>query len=188
MAAGPNANQENPDKKPSVSEAIESMIDQKKNQTETQEAPQVQEAASATQEGVAEVMAGVDKPKEKISERAGESGKKGDIKTSTGQAGDEDEEAIIRSQIASGAIPPPEVMIRKVRTAIKQDIANELKKAKKLRKNLATGSAQEYNASIARVRQLKQVLASLFTATVDTLKNIYTKYFRTDGHRRQEEL
>ena len=78
-------------------------------------------------------------------------------------------------------------MVKKVRAIINAQIKMEMKKAKKLRKNLMKGGAQEYNATIARIRRLKEVLASLFTATFEFIKKLYQKYFTSGGKKRPIE-
>ena len=78
-------------------------------------------------------------------------------------------------------------MIKKIRIAIRRQIKLEQKKAKKLQKNLTTGGAQEYNQTIARIRKLKEVLASLFTATYSFLKSVYLKCFTPSGERKSLE-
>ena len=177
--------QKNPDiqKEPTVSESVESLIARKKAEKAEEGAKEVQRGAEATQGEVAEVMAGVEKPKEKVSERKGESGEQGDLKTSA-QKSVGDEKKGIMPQIASYVFPGEEIMVRKVRSAIGAQIKIELKRAAKLEKHLDSGSAQEYNATIARIRKLKEVLSSLLTATFEVVKNLYIKYFTPGGHRK----
>jgi len=173
-------------KKPSVESSVESLIARKKAERAEEGAREVQRGAEATQGEVAEVMAGVDKPKEKVSEKKGESGEKGDLKTGMGKA-QKDEGSVTLSPMAAYRFLSEEIMVKKVRSAISAQIRTELKRAHKLAKNLESGSAQEYNASIARIRTLKEVLQSLLTATFEAIKNLYVKYFMPDGHRKSAD-
>jgi hypothetical protein len=76
-------------------------------------------------------------------------------------------------------------MVKKIRTAINAQIKMEWKNALKFQKQLGRGGADPYNKAVAKVRQLKQMLSSLFGATFGFLKNLYVKYFTPDGKRRE---
>lgn len=170
--------------KPSVKEDVDSLIKKKKIEKESEGSIAVTEGMAGTQEGVAEVMAGVDRPpKEGVSERKGESGEKGDI-TGAATSGDDDA-TMIRAQLLDYDFPSQEIMVRKIRTAINAQIKVEWKNALSFKGGLVTGQAADYNRSIARIRSLTQVLSSLFTATVDMMKGMYVKYFGPDGKRRK---
>lgn len=172
-------------KKPTTTESVDSLIAKKKQEKAIEGENVVQQSAEGVQGEVAEVMAGVEKPSEKPSEKKGESGEKGDLKG--GGASDDDDSFAAQAGVASFVFPVEEVMVKKIRSVINAEIRMEMKKAEKLKKNLATGSAQEYNSTIARIRGLKEVLASLFTATISMMKNLYTKYFTTEGKRKSFE-
>lgn len=131
---------------------------------------------------VADVMAGVEAPKEGVSEKKGEGGDRRDISGGGQQAGQQARP--FYANIAQRALPSEEIMVKKIRTAINVQIALELRKAKQLQKNLAMGSAQEYNSTISRIRRLQETLKSLFTSTYEAIKNLYYKYFTPDGHRK----
>ena len=185
MPQADNQNEVAP-KEPTLSESVESVLEKKETQKESTEAPQVQESATAVQHEVSEVMGGVEKPKEYVSEQAGEKGeKKGATKRKAAAAQQDDSQA--HAGIQQYVFPSEEVMIKKVRLAIKADIDRSWKKAKNLQKNLTTGGAQEYSSVIAHIRSLKEVLESLLTATFDFAKNLYQKYFTPDGKRRKLE-
>ncbi|MDH5597286.1 MAG: hypothetical protein OEY44_04220 [Candidatus Peregrinibacteria bacterium] len=174
-------------KKPTQTEAVEDLISKKQAEKAAEGMRVVQESAAGIQSEVAEVMGGVEAPKEKISERKGESGEQGDIKASSGQA------TAAAQQLAASmqrrALPTHEIMIKKIRTAIKVQIKEEVKKAKKLSKHLDQGSAEEYNTSIRKIRRLQETLKSLLTSTVEVIKSTYFKYFSADGRRKSlEEL
>lgn len=177
-----NHNPEAEPKKPTVTESVDGLISKKKAEKASEGANVVQQSAEGIKGEVADVMGGVDKPKEVISEKKGESGEQGDLKGG-GQKGDDDSQQIA-AKIQGITLPTEEIMIKKVRTAIKVQIKYEMKKAKKLEKNLASGSAQEYNTTVARIRTLKEILSSLFHATYSFIKNVYSKYFTTDGKRK----
>ncbi|MFH0820578.1 MAG: hypothetical protein V1908_02280 [Candidatus Peregrinibacteria bacterium] len=172
-------------KKPATAESVESFIARKKAEQGHEGARAVQQSAEGVQHEVAEVMAGVEKPKEDLSEK-GE--KKGEQKAG---GGSQAQTAIVdlegQEDWRSVIFPDEEVMIKKIRTAIELQIKIEIKKAKRLQKNLITGGAQEYSVAISRIRRLKILLASLWTITVDCMKTIYMKYFRPDGGRRNTE-
>lgn len=172
-----------PETKPSLSDQVEGLI--KRTEERQKEAPQVQEAVQRTQEGAAEVMAGVEKPKEKVSERKGETGEKGDI--SGGGAATTGDENQMQTDMGAVTLPSEEIMIKKIRAAISHDIKIEMKRAVKLKRNLTQGTAQEYSSVIARIRALKEKLASLWTATTDFVKGMYLHYFTPDGKRRRVE-
>ena len=178
MSPAGNQNPEKIQKKPNITESVENLIAKKKAERASTGAAEVKEKAVGVQSEVAEVMAGVEKPKEKVSEREGESGEKGDIKAGKAGAG---AAQYISPAAQTFALPGEERMIKKIRIAIRHQIKLEQKKAKRLQKNLTTGSAQEYNQTIARIRTLKEILASLFTATYDFIKGVYLKYFTPTG-------
>ncbi len=170
-------------KKPSEVEAVDNLISKKKTEKDTEGREAVRQSAEGTQTEVADVMTGVEAPKEVISEKKGESGEKGDI-SGGGQAQDDQKAQAAAAFAARRGLPTQEIMIKKIRTAINEQIKLELKKAKSLQKNLATGSAQEYNTAIAKIRRLQEALKSLFTSTFEAIKNIYFKYFSPDGRRK----
>jgi hypothetical protein len=177
MSPTGNQNPEKVQKKPNITESVENLIAKKKAERAFTGAAEVKEKTVGVQSEVAEVMAGVEKPKEKVSERKGESGEQGDIKASKGAATAQ----YISPTAQPFALPGEERMIKKIRIAIRHQIKLEQKKAKRLQKNLTTGGAQEYNQTIARIRTLKEILASLFTATYDFIKGVYLKYFTPTG-------
>ncbi len=170
-------------KKVSAKESVESLIDRKKAEKEAEVGKGVTEKVGVTKEEVAEVMVGAEKPKEKVSKRAGE---KGEGKMPTGAAAAAgDEAAVIAAQLKDYDFPSEEVMVKKIRSAINAQIKMEWKNAMKFRKNLGSGGANGYNGTIAKIRELKQMLSSLFDATFGFLKNLYVKYFTPDGKRRK---
>jgi len=170
--------------KPSQTEAVDKLISKKKTEKEAEGRQAVLQSAEGTQTEVSDVMAGVEAPREGISEKKGESGEKGDI-TGGGQstAGGQQDQGAIAMATRRG-LPSEEIMIKKIRTAIKAQIKLEIQKAKKLEKHLATGSAQEYNTAVARVRRLQETMKSLLTSTFEAIKTIYKKYFNTEGGRK----
>lgn len=180
-----NQNPEAARQKPSTKESVESFIKKKKAEKKAEVGEAVSEKMEVTKGEVAEVMEGVEAPKEKVSERAGERGEKGIPTGAAGVAGDEAQ--AIAVQLKDYHFPSEEVMVKKIRTAITAQIKIEWKNATRFRKNLDSGGADGYNRAIARIRHLKQVLASLFTATLGFLKNMYAKYFTPDGKRRKLE-
>ena len=181
MTPDTNQNPEAVPKKPTITESVEDLISKKKSERESAGAAEVSEKAAGVQSEVTEVMAGVEKPKEKVSEREGESGEQGDIKGGKGVAATAQK---IGAAVKTAILPREEIMVKKVRAIINAQIKMEMKKAKKLQKNLAKGGAQEYNATIARIRKFKEVLSSLFTATFEFVKGLYQKYFTPEGKRR----
>ena len=180
-----NQNPEAEQKKPSAHESVESFIGKKKAEKEAEVGEAVSQKMSGVGEDVAEVMGGVEKPSEKVSKKAGE---KGEGKMPVGQAVTDEEEAQgISAQLKDYDFPSEAVMVKKIRTAIQAQIKLEWKNAKKFKGNLDSGGAEGYSKSIARIRRLMQALASLFTATVGFVKNLYAKYFTPDGKRRKLE-
>ena len=180
--AEPNVQPEAEPKKPPVTESVESFIEKKKAEKEAKEAAEVSEKMAGVGEEVAEVMVGVEKPKEEVSERGEKKGERGIPVGKPVVTGDEDQAVTI--SLKDYQFPSQEVMIRVVRNAIKDDISWNWKQAKKFKKRLDRGEAAKYNSTIARIRQLKEMLASLLTATLGFLKNLYAKYFTPDGKRR----
>jgi hypothetical protein len=181
MSPNTNQNPEAGKKKPTITESVEELISKKKAERESTGAAEVSEKAAGIQTEVSEVMAGVEKPKERVSEKKGETGEKGDItggKTIAGAA------QKIGAAVKAAILPSEEVMVRKIRAVITAQIKMEIKKAKKLQGQLTTGGAQEYNSTIARIRKLKEALSSLLTATYDFIKNLYLKYFTPEGRKR----
>ena len=169
-------------KKPSAHESVESFIQKKQAEKESEVKEAVSEKMAGVGEEVAEVMVGAEKPKEKVSERGEKKGEKGIPGAATGVTGDEDQS--ISVSLKDYQFPSSEVMVKVVRKAIRDDISWNWKMAKRYKKELNRGGAVKYNAAIARIRQLKEMLASLLTATVGFLKDVYVKYFTPDGKRR----
>ena len=170
-------------KKPSEIETVETLLEKKKTERETEGREAVMQSAEGIQTEVADVMAGVEAPKEKISERKGESGEQGDIKGG-GQSAQDPKAQAAAAFAARRGLPTEEIMIKKIRTAIESQIKIELKKANALKKNLATGSAQEYSSHIAKIRRLQETLKSLLNSTFEAIKQIYFKYFTAEGRRK----
>ncbi|MBN2096163.1 hypothetical protein JW752_02055 [Candidatus Peregrinibacteria bacterium] len=172
-------------KQPSAHESVESFIGRKKAEKEAEVREAVSEKMAGTQEEVAEVIGSAEKPKEKVSKKAGE---KGEGKMPAGKAPSDDQAAqVITADLKDYDFPSEEVMVKKIRTAIQAQIKFEWKRAKNFQGKLDSGGADGYNKSIARIRSLKQVLASLFTSAAGFLKNLYVKYFTPDGKRRKME-
>ena len=171
MTPDTNQNPEAEPKKPTVTESVDGLISKKKSERAAEGEAAVQQSAEGIKGEVADVIGGAEKPKEVVSEKKGESGQKGDLKG--GGQKDDDEDRQIAAHIQGITLPTEEIMIKKVRTAIKVQIKHEMKKAKKLEKNLVTGSAQEYNTTIARIRSLKEVLSSLMHANFAFVKVVY---------------
>lgn len=170
---------EAPVKKPTATESVDSLIGKKTAEREAKVASGAAEKIAGTQAEVAEVIGGMEKPSEKPSEKKGESGGKGDLKG--GGGGDQGQAGAVQFQLKDYRFPPQEVMVKKIRKAIVRQIEKELKNAKRLQSKITAGGAADYNTAIARIRKLKDTLASLFTATVDFLKNLYMKYFTPEG-------
>ncbi len=174
-------------KTPPKVEAIDKFISDK--QTEKVDAGRavVMNEAKATQNEVANVMAGMEKIRENVPESAGETGEKGDLQTGGGQMGDAKQAAQVAVANLGQAIPSQEDMVQKIRTAIVIQIEHEMKKAQKLEKNLAMGSAQEYNATITKIRHLKNLFQSVLHDTFEFVKATYFKYFHDNGRRKRFE-
>lgn len=170
-------------KKPLQVETVENLISRKRSEKAAEGHAAVRQSTEGIKGEVADVMAGVEAPKEGISEKKGESGEKRDI-TGGGQQGTAAQDMAAIAFAARRSLPTEEIMIKKIRTAINAQIELELKKAKKLQKNLAMGSAQEYNTTISKIRRLQEALRSLFSSTYEAIKNLYFKYFGTDGRRK----
>jgi hypothetical protein len=174
-------------RKPSVTESVQSLIDRKRQEKESKVSADVSRKMAGTQEGVADVLAGMEKPSETISERQGEGAGQGDLKAgkrggSNGQAAQQ-----IRSGLKDYVFPSEEVMVKQIRSAVEDQIRLEWRRARGLEGKIDQGGAQAYNSSIARIRKLGDLLESLLASTVDFLKNLYVKYFTPDGKRRNPE-
>ena len=180
-------NKEAASKKLSPKESVDGLISKKQSERQQEGMDAVMQSAEGVQSEVADVMGGVDGMKETVSEKKGESGEKGDIKASSGQQGD-DEAQKVRSTLASRrGLPTEEIMVKKIRTAINIQIKLEMKKAKQFEKNLSSGSAQDYNTSMAKVRRLQESLKTILHGTLDTIKKMYFKYFNAEGRRKNLE-
>ena len=179
-----NQHPETATKAPTLSESVDGLIAKKKAEKAREGTNAVRQSAEGVQGEVADVMAGVEAPSDKISERNSENKGDGDIKTGGGAGGDDNTSSGAFQGIAQYVFPDEDVMIKKVRTAIQLQIKREEKRAKQFEKDLTIGGAQEYNSAIARIRQLKEVLSSLVTSTVHALKGLYVKYFTPKGERK----
>ncbi len=181
----PNQHPESEPKKPSARESVDSFIKQKKGEKETKVGEAVSGKMAGVEEEVAEVIGGVEKPKEKVSEKAGERGE-GRPPAAQAAMGEEAAQAI-SDELKDYQFPSQEMMVKKIRTAIQAQIKLEMKRAKKFQSRLDSGGADGYNKSIAKIRKLKQALALLFTSAAGFLKDLYVKYFLPDGKRRKLE-
>ncbi len=183
---GTDQNSEALKKKQSASESVDNLISQKESQRGAEGMNQVMQQAEGVQTEVADLMAGVDKPSDKISERKEGTGERRDIGggSGSGSTQDDGQATQIRSNLRRRALPSQEIMIKKIRSAINSQIESELKVVKKLEKNLATGGADEYNQRVAKIRHLKQMLKSLLGSTLEAVKGVYFKYFGQDGKRK----
>lgn len=167
------------------SESVNSLIQKNQAEKESAVAASAESKIAGVQEGVAEVIGGMEKPSEKISERQGESGQKGDLPAQTnGTTKSDNESAKVEFTIKDYTFPSEEIMVKKIRTAIATQIKEEWKKATQSQKNLAKGSSASYNESIAKIRELKTMMNSLLTNTVTFMKELYVKYFTPDGKRK----
>lgn len=182
----PSQHKEAP-RKPTVTESVQSLIDRKSADRESKVSSEVSRKMAGTQEGVADVLAGMEKPSEKFSERKGEGGQQGDLKATQRSAQGDQTAQQIRSQLQDYSFPPEEVMVKHIRSAIKDQVDMEWRQAKKLQGKIDQGGAQAYNNSIARIRKLTDLLASLFSSPIEFLKKMYVKYFTPDGKRREIE-
>jgi hypothetical protein len=180
----PSQHKEAP-RKPSVTESVQSLIDRKKTESESKLSSEVSSKMAGTQEGVADVLAGMEKPAERISERKGEGGQQGDLKAGKGAAQGDSSAKQIRANLQDYDFPSEEVMVKHIRSAIQDQVNSEWRKATRLQGKLDQGGAQAYNSSIARIRKLKDLMASLFSSPIEFLKNLYVKYFTPDGKRRE---
>ncbi len=172
----------------SKTETVDNLISKKQSERQNEGHEAVMQSAEGVQSEVADVMSGVEAPKEVVSEKKGESGERRDI-SGGGQMQDDRKAQAAAAFAARRGLPREEIMIKKIRTAIKTQIKQELKKASRLKKNLSTGSAQEYNTSIARIRQLQETLKGLLNSTFEAVKGLYFKYFNAEGRRKNfEEL
>lgn len=170
--------------KPSQTQTVDKLISEKKSEREAEGREAVMQSAEGVQSEVADVMAGVEAPKEGVSEKKGESGERRDI-SGGGQPQDDKRAQAARAFAARRGLPSEEIMIKKIRTAINTQIKLEMKKAEKLKKNLSTGSAQEYNTSIAKIRRLQETLKTLLNSTFEAVKTLYYKYFNAEGRRKK---
>ena len=186
MATTSNSTVEN--KKPiNGHETVEGLLAKKESERKNEGASAVLESAQGVQSEVADVLGGVDgAPNEKISEKKGESGEKGDIRASSSQQAQKAAQQI-QVEMKPFVIPNEEKMIQLVRAAIQEEINHEIKRAEALRKKLSEGSAQEYSAVIARIRRLNDLLALLVTAAFEAVKGLYFRYFTPHGKRKPIE-
>ncbi|MBN1258702.1 hypothetical protein JXA05_03010, partial [Candidatus Peregrinibacteria bacterium] len=116
MSPQANNHSEAAPKKTTLTESVEALIARKKAEKAAEGAATVQQSAEGIKGEVAEVMAGAEKPKEKVSEREGESGEKGDIKAGGGGAAQG--AAITGPDLSAVQLPSEEVMVKKIREAI----------------------------------------------------------------------
>lgn len=171
--------------KPDEVEAVDKLISDKKTERDAHGREIIRQSTEGVKGEVADVMAGVEGVKEGVSEKKGESGEQGDIRGGGGgQAKGDDDDQAARAFAARRSLPTEEIMIKKIRTAIGAQIKLEMKKAKQLEKNLSTGSAEDYHTTIARVRKLQEALKSLLSGTFEYIKDVYFKYFGSDGRRK----
>jgi hypothetical protein len=171
--------------KPSVTESVQSLIDRKSSDRQSKVSSEVSQKMAGTQEGVADVLAGMEKPSEQVSERKGEGGGQGDLKAGKGTGQGDQSVQQIRSELRDYEFPPEEDMIKHIRSAIQDQIDTEWKQARKLQGKIDQGGAQAYNSSIARIRKMKDLMASLFFSPIEFLKSMYVKYFTPDGKKRE---
>ena len=178
-----NTNPEALKKQPTTAESVDNLIAKKRAEKDVKASSEVQQHTEGVQGEVIDVIGGAEKPSDRVSEVKGETGEKGDISTGGQQTSGNDTNEI-KQNLKPVVLPTEEVMIKKIRTAITLQIKDELKRAAKLKGSIATGGAEDYNKSIARIRKLKEVLSLIFTSTFDFVKSVYLKYFTQDGKRK----
>ena len=185
MPTPSNKNPEVKKAKKTAKESVDSLIGKKKSEKESKTSESASAKMESTQGEVADVMAGAEKPSEKISEKGEKKGenKGGGAAATTGD--DDDDDQIASIKIEDYKFPSETVMIKKIRVAINAQVKAEWKNAKKFEGKLTSGGAEGYNKTIAKIRELKHVLASLLISTFGAVKSIYIKYFQPNGKRRK---
>jgi len=183
------AGQENIDgekKREKLLQSVDDLISKKEGQRQSEGADVVMQQAGEIQEGVDKII-GMEGGADRGPSERNKEDKKGDLRGGGGgqiDPQDDQKAAKIRSGLAGRGLPKQTIMVKKVRTAIRLKIKEELKEAEVLKKNLAVGGAQEYNAKIAKIRGLQQLMSSLIHATFDRVKEVYLRFFTADGRRK----
>lgn len=161
-------------------------IDQKSVETySTQESREseknLQEATQMAGEGIEGALEGINLGTEKISEKIGEhtsenAGSVGKTQQQTSQvakkASKVKESADAIKARLMNSMPTEQVMKREIKTMLDQDIHQLLKKAHLAEKK---GNAFELNRLVAKIRAIKDILASIAHATYEMLKNLWLK-------------
>ncbi len=176
---------ESANQRPSVLSDVVGVAEKKDSERSSESASVVQQQADAIQGSVADVLGGMEGKVDKGPSERNREDKRG--QGSGGTVVQSDDDAQQAAQIKSGltrALPTQNIMIRKVRSAITRQIKAEKKKVKKLEKMISKGKADEYNSSVARVRRLQEVLRSLAHAAFDKVKEMYFRYFGSDGQKK----
>lgn len=181
------ANNDKQKPKDTLKDSVNHILQNKADRAPTQGPNVAQPVADAIQGEVADVMAGVEvkKPSEKAGERAREQKK---TKQTGSAIAQDDQQGIAGGAFKQVRLPSTEVMIKRIRIKIQADIQAELKQAAHLTRKLKQGSAQSYNAKIARVRKLKHVLHQLLTAAQDFIKDLYLRLFHPSGKPREHSV
>jgi|WetSurMetagenome_2_1015567.scaffolds.fasta_scaffold200570_2 hypothetical protein len=78
----------------------------------------------------------------------------------------------------SEAPPSIEIMRIQIATQVKNEIRQLEKEAAKMLKNPSSFSAFKLNGMVSKIRELKEILAGLAYATVETMKGWWTKFVK----------
>jgi hypothetical protein len=145
---------------------------QRPGQKEEQKEREIRETSKEFIEGVNELVEGVEAAE--VSEgEVSESAKEGKRKAPTGAIGATDKAAV-----ASKAMPSIEIMQIQIATQVKNEIKVLEKQAARMLRNPAEFSAFKLNGIVAKIRELKDILAGLAYATVETVKGWWMKFVK----------
>ncbi|MBI2464177.1 hypothetical protein HYV57_04430 [Candidatus Peregrinibacteria bacterium] len=156
-------------------------VETRENQETRESEKNLREATKMAGEGIEGTLEGInfgtERVSEKISEHTSENGssvKKTQHQTSqvAKKATNVKESADAIKARLLNSMPTEQVMKREIKTMLDQDIHQLLKKARLAEKK---GNAFELNKLVAKIREIKDILASIAHATYEMLKNLWLK-------------
>lgn len=142
---------------------------EKRHEGQKPESKEVHEAKSEVGAEAGEIIEGAEIPSGKISESEKKK-KEGDSGGTAGKATTQS------TKIEEEKLPSVKRMSSQVENELKKEIKDLHKKIKSVMKKNGAVDAAQLNTLMARLRQLKEVLASIAYATADAIKEMWYKY------------
>lgn len=106
----------------------------------------------------------------------GEGEQSGKAKQGSGKGKQDDQQST--TQVKTAHLPPPTLMKKQIAQEIRKEIRKEEKKIMAAYLGFSDIAPDKLAEIVAKIRQLKDLLASLMDAAGDVLKSLYDKWVR----------